>query len=235
MDNNNAILSSDKKYKKNSPSGAGGALKINEIFYSIQGEGHYTGTPAVFVRLAGCNLNCWFCDTEFHSFSEMSEDEIVAEASQYPSRYMVITGGEPTLQLTASLTSKLHAIGFYIMLETNGTQPLPEGCTVDWITCSPKHPSPNTQHPTPITHHPTPNTHHPIRIQRIDELKVVYEGTEQDMSQYDVIQAKEYRLQPCCTGDRQKDTFITNQTIDYILTHPKWRLSLQTHKILGVR
>ena len=228
MDNNNAILSSDKKHKKNSPSGAGGALRINEIFYSIQGEGHYTGTPAVFVRLAGCNLNCWFCDTEFHSFTEMSEDEIVAEASQYPSRYMVITGGEPTLQLTASLTSKLHAIGFYIMLETNGTQPLPEGCIVDWITCSPKHPSPNT-------HHPTPNTHHPIRIQRIDELKVVYEGTEQDMSQYDVIQAKEYRLQPCCTGDRQKDTFITNQTIDYILTHPKWRLSLQTHKILGVR
>ena len=158
MDNNNAILSSDKKYKKNSPSGAGGALKINEIFYSIQGEGHYTGTPAVFVRFAGCNLNCWFCDTEFHSFTEMSEDEIVAEASQYPSRYMVITGGEPTLQLTASLTSKLHAIGFYIMLETNGTQPLPEGCIVDWITCSPKHPSPITQHPTPNTHHPTPIT-----------------------------------------------------------------------------
>ena len=127
-------------------------MRVNEIFYSIQGEGHYTGTPAVFVRLAGCNLNCWFCDTEFHSFTEMSEDEIVAEASQYPSRYMVITGGEPTLQLTASLTSKLHAIGFYIMLETNGTQPLPEGCAVDWITCSPKRPSPTTQHPTPITH-----------------------------------------------------------------------------------
>lgn len=201
-------------------------MRVNEIFYSIQGEGHYTGTPAVFVRLAGCNLNCWFCDTEFHSFTEMSEDEIVAEASQYPSRYMVITGGEPTLQLTASLTSKLHATGFYIMLETNGTQPLPEGCIVDWITCSPKCPSTNAQQPSII---------HPLHIQRIDELKVVYEGTEQDMSQYDVIQAKEYRMQPCYTGDRQKDTFITNQTIDYILAHPKWRLSLQTHKILGVR
>ena len=203
-------------------------MRINEIFYSIQGEGRYTGTPAVFVRFAGCNLNCWFCDTEFNSFTEMSEDEIVADVSQYPSRHMVITGGEPPLQLTASLIDRLHTIGFYIMLETNGTQPLPEGCTIDWITCSPKHPSPNT-------HHPSPNSHYPIRIQRIDELKVVYEGAEQDMSQYDAIQAKEYSLQPCYTGDRQKDTLITNQTIDYILTHPKWRLSLQTHKILGVR
>ncbi len=201
-------------------------MKINEIFYSVQGEGRYTGTPAVFVRFAGCNLNCWFCDTEFHSYSEMSEDEIVAEVSQYPSRYMVITGGEPTLQLTASLTDKLHAIGFYIMLETNGTHPLPEGCTIDWITCSPKRPAPQST---------TPSSIYPIRIQRIDELKVVYEGENQDMSQYDAIQAKEYRLQPCCTNDRQKDTFITNQTIDYILAHPKWRLSLQTHKILGVR
>ena len=203
-------------------------MRVNEIFYSVQGEGRNTGTPAVFVRFAGCNLNCWFCDTEFHSFTEMSEDEIVAEACKYPSRYMVITGGEPTLQLTASLTDKLHAAGFYIMMETNGTQPLPEGCTVDWITCSPKRPSPNVQHSSPTTHYP-------LRIQRIDELKVVYEGAEQDMSQYDAIQAKEYRLQPCCTGDRQKDAFITNQTIDYILAHPKWHLSLQTHKILGVR
>ena len=135
-------------------------MRVNEIFYSIQGEGHYTGTPAVFVRLAGCNLNCWFRDTEFHSFAEMSEDEIVAEASQYPSRYMVITGGEPTLQLTASLTSKLHTIGFYIMLETNGTQPLPEAASWIGLHALPnalrlppniKHPLPNTQHPTPIT------------------------------------------------------------------------------------
>lgn len=198
-------------------------MKVNEIFYSVQGEGRYTGTPAVFVRFAGCNLNCWFCDTEFHSFTEMSEDEIVAEASKYTSRYVVITGGEPTLQLTASLTAKLHTAGFFIMLETNGTRALPEGCEVDWITCSPK------------LKEPSPSVVYPLNIQRIDELKVVYEGAMQNMDQYDSIQATEYRLQPCCTGDRQKDTFITNQTIDYILAHPKWALSLQTHKILGVR
>lgn len=198
-------------------------MRVNEIFHSLQGEGRFTGTPAVFVRLSGCNLNCWFCDTEFHSFKEMTEDEIVAEALRYPSRHVVITGGEPTLQLTASLTNKLHAEGFFIMLETNGTTPLPEGCEIDWITCSPKLQGPS---PSPI---------HPLHIQRIDELKVVYEGNCQDMSVYDDIIASEYRLQPCSTGYKQKDTFITSQTIEYILAHPKWNLSLQTHKILGVR
>ncbi|MDO4993213.1 MAG: 7-carboxy-7-deazaguanine synthase QueE [Prevotellaceae bacterium] len=198
-------------------------MRVNEIFHSLQGEGRFTGTPAVFVRLSGCNLNCWFCDTEFHSFKEMTEDEIVAEALKYPSRHVVITGGEPTLQLTASLTDKLHAEGFFIMLETNGTNPLPEGCEIDWITCSPKLQGPS---PSPI---------HPLHIQRIDELKVVYEGHCQDMSVYDDIIASEYRLQPGSTGDKQKDTFITSQTIEYILAHPKWNLSLQTHKILGVR
>lgn len=198
-------------------------MKVNEIFHSIQGEGRYTGTPAVFLRFAGCNLNCWFCDTEFHSFTEMSEDEIVAEACQYSSRHMVITGGEPTLQLTATLTEKLHAAGFFIMLETNGTRALPKNCDVDWITCSPK------------LQGPSPSVIHPLNIQRIDELKVVFEGSGQDMTQYDAIKATEYRLQPCFTGDKQKDTFITNQTIEYILAHPKWSLSLQTHKVLGVR
>lgn len=198
-------------------------MRVNEIFYSIQGEGCFTGMPAVFVRFAGCNLNCWFCDTEFHSFTEMSEDEIVTEVGKHQSRYVVITGGEPTLQLTSSLTSKLHAMGFFIMLETNGTMPLADGVEIDWITCSPK------------LNGPSPATIHPLKIQHIDELKVVYEGDEQDMSQYDAIKAKEYSLQPCCTNDRQKDTFITNQAIGYILSHPKWRLSLQTHKILGVR
>ena len=109
------------------------------------------------------------------------------------------------------------------MLETNGTRALPKNCDVDWITCSPK------------LQGPSPSVIHPLNIQRIDELKVVFEGSGQDMAQYDAIKATEYRLQPCFTGDKQKDTFITNQTIEYILAHPKWSLSLQTHKVLGVR
>jgi organic radical activating enzyme len=201
-------------------------LKVNEIFYSLQGEGHYTGTPAVFVRFAGCNLRCWFCDTDFEKGDEMSEDEIVEAVLQYPTRYVVITGGEPTLQITASLCDKLHAHGLYLMMETNGTRPLPEGCQVDWITCSPKLIDVEEGKRKIAT----------IRLCHIDELKVVFEDSPtQDMALYEQIPATEYRLHPCDTQDPLSNQAILNKTIKYILQHPKWKLSLQTHKILHVR
>ena len=201
-------------------------MKVNEIFYSLQGEGHYTGTPAVFVRFAGCNLRCWFCDTDFVKGVEMSEDEIVEAVLQYPTRYVVITGGEPTLQITASLCDKLHAHGLYLMMETNGTRPLPEGCQVDWITCSPKLIDVEEGKRKIAT----------IRLRHIDELKVVFEDSPmQDMALYEQIPATEYRLQPCDTQDPLCNQAILNKTIKYILQHPKWKLSLQTHKILNVR
>ena len=201
-------------------------MKVNEIFYSLQGEGHYTGTPAVFVRFAGCNLRCWFCDTDFEKGVEMNEDEIVEAVLQYPTRYVVITGGEPTLQITASLCDKLHAHGLYLMMETNGTRPLPEGCQVDWITCSPKLIDVEEGKRRIAT----------IRLRHIDELKVVFEDSPtQDMALYEQIPATEYRLQPCDTQDPLCNQAILNKTIKYILQHPKWKLSLQTHKILNVR
>ena len=201
-------------------------MKVNEIFYSLQGEGHYTGTPAVFVRFAGCNLRCWFCDTDFVKGVEMSEDEIVEAVLQYPTRYVVITGGEPTLQITASLCDNLHAHGLYLMMETNGTRPLPEGCQVDWITCSPKLIDVEEGKRKIAT----------IRLRHIDELKVVFEDSPmQDMALYEQIPATEYRLQPCDTQDPLSNQAILNKTIKYILQHPKWKLSLQTHKILNVR
>ena len=201
-------------------------MKVNEIFYSLQGEGHYTGTPAVFVRFAGCNLRCWFCDTDFEKGVEMNEDEIVEAVLQYPTRYVVITGGEPTLQITASLCDKLHAHGLYLMIETNGTRPLPEGCQIDWITCSPKLIDVEEGKRKIAT----------IRLRHIDELKVVFEDSPtQDMSLYEQIPATEYRLQPCDTQDPLCNQAILNKTIKYILQHPKWKLSLQTHKILHVR
>ena len=201
-------------------------MKVNEIFYSLQGEGHYTGTPAVFVRFAGCNLRCWFCDTDFEKGDEMSEDEIVEAVLQYPTRYVVITGGEPTLQITASLCDKLHAHGLYLMMETNGTRPLPEGCQIDWITCSPKLIDVEEGKRKIAT----------IRLRHIDELKVVFEDSPtQDMALYEQIPATEYRLQPCDTQDPLCNQAILNKTIKYILQHPKWKLSLQTHKILNVR
>lgn len=202
-------------------------MKVNEIFYSLQGEGHYTGTPAVFVRLSGCNLRCWFCDTDFQQGREMSEAEVVAEVLRYPTRYVVITGGEPTLQLTASLVDSLHHEGRYVMLETNGTHPLPAGCDVDWITCSPKLAEAGEGQMRQI---------HPIRLARIDELKVVFEDSPtQPMAAYTEIAASEYRLQPCDVSDPVRRQEILSATLDYILSHPQWKLSLQTHKILNVR
>lgn len=202
-------------------------MKVNEIFYSVQGEGHYAGTPAVFVRLAGCNLKCWFCDTDFTSGRVMSEREIVDEVLRYPTRYVVLTGGEPTLQLTATLCDALHAEGRYLMMETNGTRELPVGCQIDWITCSPK---------LIDSHESSMRQLAPIRLQHIDELKVVYEDSpSQDMTLYTQIPASEYRLQPCDTGDAQRNREVVAHTLDYILEHPQWKLSLQIHKILNVR
>lgn len=201
-------------------------MKINEIFYSLQGEGRYTGTPAVFIRLAGCNMRCWFCDTDFTKFSEMTEQDVVSEVLRYSCHHVVITGGEPTLQLTTTLVDLLHEKGLYVMMETNGTNPLPADCKVDWITCSPKleiRPDGSRQVKT-------------IRLQHIDELKVVYEGDgKQDMSLYDSYEAQEYRLQPCDVQDPMQNKEILKQTVNYILKHPKWTLSLQTHKIINVR
>lgn len=188
-------------------------MRINEIFYSLQGEGHHAGTPAVFVRFSGCNLKCPFCDTTHEAFTEMSEEDIVHEVSRYPARHIVLTGGEPTLQLTTSLIDHLHACGWYVQMETNGTHPLPEGCRVDWVTCSPKD--------------------SPVRLAHIDELKVVYTG--QDMTAYDDYEASVRSLQPCDTGQADENARLLKASIDYCLTHPCWHLSLQTHKLLDIR
>lgn len=192
-------------------------MRVNETFLSLQGEGHFTGTPAFFLRLAGCNLACPFCDTNHQSYYEMSEDEIVEEASRHKPRHIVITGGEPALQLTKSLVDKLHEAGFFIQVETNGTLPLPEG--IDWVTCSPKS--------------------SPIRENlKVDELKVLFmgNGTDPEASLLGGrLGGGLLFLQPLDTGDEEKNRIILRDTIAYILEHPKWSLSLQTHKMLGIK
>ena len=110
--------------------------KVNDIFYSLQGEGYNTGRAAVFVRFAGCNLRCPFCDTEFDSFREMTCEEIVAEMTHYPARLAVLTGGEPTLQVDEAFIDLLHQHGFKVAMESNGTRPAPQN--LDWLTVSPK-------------------------------------------------------------------------------------------------
>ena len=192
-------------------------MKVNETFLSLQGEGYFTGTAAFFLRLSGCNLRCPFCDTQHQSYTEMSEDEIVAEASRHKPRHVVITGGEPALQLSRTLVDKLHAAGFFIQVETNGTLPLPEG--IDWVTCSPKGDFP--QFP-------------------VDELKVLFMGDVTDPEAIiSPLLGKEsgvkLYLQPLDTGDEMRNRIILRDTIAYVLQHPKWSLSLQTHKLLGIK
>ena len=106
--------------------------RINEIFYSLQGEGFYTGTPAVFLRMSGCNRKCDFCDTDHYEYTEMTAEEIVKEIGRYPSRHLVITGGEPTLQLDSDLLRAIKGLRFYVQIETNGTHAVP--VEVDWVT-----------------------------------------------------------------------------------------------------
>lgn len=151
----------------------------------------------------------------------MTEEEILTALSAYPTRHIVITGGEPVMQITSRLTHLLHQAGYYIQIETNGTLPLPQDVSIDWITCSPKGQVKG-------------NTHSPIHLQRVDELKVVYETPGQDLSSYETIPAQEYRLQPCDTKDEARNQSILQATIQYLLAHPKWHLSLQTHKLLNI-
>ena len=199
-------------------------MKVNEIFYSLQGEGFNTGTPAIFVRLSGCNLGCPFCDTNHADGKEMTEGEIIEDVSRYKAQLVVITGGEPALQLTESLVEMLHLLGKTVAVETNGTVELPKN--VDWITLSPKDAFLGEK-ATPV-------------LKYADELKLVFTDDCRDAQpcvreKYANIHVKHRFLQPCDTGDASKNADIIQKTIEYCKEHPEWRLSLQTHKILNIR
>lgn len=205
--------------------------KVNEIFYTLQGEGAHSGIPAVFVRFSGCNLRCPWCDTEFSEYTQMSAEQIVTEMlSLYDlpnerRKMCVLTGGEPSLQVDAMLIEALHKAGFYICIETNGTRPLPEG--IDWITCSPKHGT-------------------TIALKRVNEVKVVFTGDYDPEIWRTQLEAEHWMLQPLrYNGELLMESGIDewendsndnlDETVRYILDHPFWRLSVQLHKIAGLR
>lgn len=192
-------------------------MKINEIFYSVQGEGFHAGTPAVFIRFSGCNLKCPFCDTNHFTGNEMSVSDIIEEITKYPARLIIITGGEPSLFLTDELVNKLHDKGKYVAVETNGTNKLPS--SVDWVTLSPK--DNFVKNAVPVN-------------QRYDEVKVVFDGN-QNVDKYLSIPAKQYYLQPCDTGYETLNKEIINKTLEHCMKEGKWRISIQIHKILNVR
>lgn len=201
--------------------------RVNEIFYSLQGEGRNTGRAAVFVRFSGCNLRCPFCDTDFSDYREMTPEEIVSEISRFPARFVVLTGGEPALQVTEDFVDLLHEAGFEVAIETNGTLPLP--MNIDWVTVSPKKtPLPSFSWEEVICHKP-------------DEIKVIFDGTTvpedflpPGLNTNDSRSSLLY-LQPCDVGDPLRNREIIEACVEYVKSHPQWRLSLQTHKLVGFK
>ena len=201
--------------------------RINEIFYSLQGEGFNTGRAAVFVRFSGCNLRCPFCDTNFSTFQLLTAQEILSAVRSHlpfsvssgsaaaPQKaphlpLIVLTGGEPSLQADAPLIDTFHQHGFTVAMESNGTHLPP--INIDWLTISPK------AH-TVVTH--------------CNELKCIFD--EQGWVEVPAnITADHYFLQPCDVGDPVRNARITAACVNYIKQHPRWRLSLQTHKLINI-
>lgn len=207
---------------------------VKEIFYTLQGEGANTGRAAVFCRFTGCNLwsgresdrehaVCRFCDTDFVGISadggRFPDAASLAEtiAAKWPAddvtgqRFVVCTGGEPLLQLDAALITELHARRFTVAVETNGTQPAPDG--LDWICVSPKATA-------------------ELKLTRGDELKLVYPQADAAPERFAGLDFRHWYLQPMDGPDREANT---RAAIEYCMAHPQWRLSLQTHKSVGIR
>lgn len=206
---------------------------VKEMFYSLQGEGAQSGRPAIFCRFAGCNLwsgreqdrakaICNFCDTDFIGTDgegggkfETAEALALAASNLWPSqykdhRYVIFTGGEPLLQLDLLLISAFKAAGFEVAIETNGTIPVPSG--VDWVCVSPKGRS-------------------EIVVTKGDELKLVYKQQDALPEQFLDFEFQHYFLQPLAGPDEQQHL---QDCIQYCMQHPRWRLSLQTHKLVGI-
>lgn len=201
------------------------SLRIAEIFYSLQGEGHHAGTPAVFVRGAGCNLACAFCDTDFSLKERRTPESILEEISRYPARFVVLTGGEPTIQAAGfrALTTLLRQNGYTVTMETNGTSADTLG--VDWVTVSPK----LSQGGDWV-------------LRAGDELKLVYEGQDlaffedSDFSHY-FLQPKEIRTGQFGAGERDEAATRAEweRTAAAAMARPRWKLSFQLHKVMGLR
>ena len=193
---------------------------IVEIFHSVQGEGFHAGMPHVFVRFGTCNLRCSWCDTDFDTFESMPALDILAEIMKFDCKRVIFTGGEPMLHDLWPLHRLLKARGFNISIESNGTILIPEGL-IDWICISPK----DQVYPNSI-----------IRQRNGDELKVVYCG--QDLEMYDELKSgfNNHFLQPCYidTASVSENGVMFQETEQVVKEHDGWRLSLQTHKWMGI-
>lgn len=191
-------------------------LEVNEIFYSLQGEGGRTGEASIFIRLTKCNLSCNFCDTDFALGVWMSAAEIVEKIKPYPCKWIVWTGGEPTLQLTEEIIAYFKQKGYKQAIETNGTRHLPAG--LDYIACSPKQ---NFEKIKSI-------------IPAVDELRFPIKQGDllPDISL--LPQAKHYFISPIfCNNQIVPDNVA--YCVELIKQSPRWKLSLQIHKLIDIQ
>lgn len=200
--------------------------KINEIFYSLQGEGHHTGYPSVFIRFAGCNLKCPFCDTDHDRGIFMDDDAIVHAVKLYTAEWIVLTGGEPSLAIDSDFIHLLkRATGKKIAIETNGTRPIP--AEIDWVTVSPKQGICGVD--------ATPDTGSVI-VDRADEIKVIDLG--QDLEPYFSLPCRGEKtlmyLQPCYVEEEAEREANRLRTVRRVLADPRWTLSVQLHRFLGI-
>lgn len=195
---------------------------INEIFYSLQGEGINAGKAAIFVRLAKCNLRCSFCDTDFDSGREMSREAIAEAIASYPSRFVIWTGGEPTLQLSEEDVAYFHTLGYTQAIETNGTRRPPHG--LDYITCSPKPEALGRLHES----FPGGVSEFRFPISATGPLPPAIET---------LPPAKAYLVSPIFVGDdaMQLDPQALDRCVAFVMADPRWRLSLQMHKLINIK
>lgn len=202
--------------------------KVNEIFYSLQGEGRNAGVAAVFIRLSGFNLRCQFCDTEWTKRETLDVQAIIERVYEacgdnpLPS-LCVITGGEPTLQLEQELIDAIHNTGMSIAIETNGTHPVPED--IDFVTVSPKTPYEG-------------DVAAKVVVTECDEVKVIMTEkiSVETIREFErTIKADYYYIQPCDCGYIEPNKKVMQRAVEFVKYHPNWRLSLQQQKILNVR
>ena len=191
-------------------------LTVNEIFYSLQGEGGRQGEASIFIRLTKCNLKCTFCDTDFEHGDEMSLEEIASEIKAFGCQWIIWTGGEPTIQLRDEHLQYFKDLGYKQAIETNGTRPVPS--LIDYITCSPK------QKYESIKDH----------LPKVNEIRIpVAEGDQiPDVSVFP--KADKYFLSPIFDADKPIKKNI-EYCVDLILRDPRWQLSLQMHKLINIQ
>lgn len=212
------------------------SYSVKEVFYSLQGEGFHSGRPAIFCRMSKCNLwtgreedraqaVCQFCDTDFigtdgQNGGRFADAEALCQhllqfwpedSNEHP--FVVLTGGEPLLQVDQLLVDQLHTHQFEIAIETNGTKQAPEG--IDWICMSPK-------------------ANAPIILDKGHELKLVYPQPELLPEEVASLEFEYFYLQPMDDADHDISQQNIKQAVQYCLDHPQWKLSLQTHKMLGI-